>query len=85
MPCLVSCFVLWGCMERKCYGMSYVCSGKSRIFNMENKEARKRCDKQAFPGFVEGWIIILPDFKYSGRRVHLTVQQLQVSCGFQVR
>jgi len=21
---------------------------------MENKEARKRCDKQAFPGFVEG-------------------------------
>ena len=30
---------------KKCYGMACVCSGKSRI---KNKEARKRCSKQAF-------------------------------------
>jgi hypothetical protein len=53
---------------------------------LKNKEARKRCGKQAFPGFVEGAeLLFCQTSNVLADAVHLTVQQLRVFCGFQVR
>lgn len=53
---------------------------------LKNKEARKRCGKQAFPGFVEGAkLLFFQTSNVLADAVHLTVQQLRVSCGFQVQ
>ena len=68
---------------KKCYGMACVCSGKSRIKKQRSPETLQQT---GFPDFVEGAeLLFCQTSNILADAVHLTVQQLRVFCGFQVR
>ena len=83
MPCLVSCFVLGGCMERNVMAWLAFALVKAELKKQRSPETLQQT---GFPDFVEGAkLLFCQTSNILADAVHLTVQQLRVFCGFQVR